>query len=399
VRDISQRKREEQQRDLLQSQLQQARKLEAVGRLTGGVAHDYNNMLTVINGHAEFALEVVPEDSPVVEHIREIQSAAEHSAQLTRQLLGFARRQVIAPRSLDLNVTLYAMLKMVRTLVGEDVTVHWRPGADLWLVQADPTQIQQVVMNLCSNGRDAISDSGTVVIETRNWVFDESYRENHAGFVPGEFVMLAVTDDGVGMSEETLSHAFEPFFSTKESGRGTGLGLASVYGIAKQNGGFVNVYSEPGSGTAVKLYLPRHVAMEGVDGHPQRSADLAATGRGAVVLVVEDNAAILQLATRTLERDGHTVLAADTPEHALSAARDLDWAVDLMVTDVILPGMNGRELAEQVIARNPRVRVLFTSGYTENVIAQRGVLKEGVHFLSKPYTPQSLLEKVVEILR
>ncbi len=391
------RERAEQEREKLQSQLVQAQRMESVGRLAGGVAHDYNNMLGVILGYTEMTLEQLDEGDPLHANLSEVLAAAKRSVDITRQLLAFARRQTVNPRRIDLNETVEGMLKMLRRLIGEDIDISWQPASDLWPVLIDPSQLDQVLANLCVNARDAISDVGRITIETDNASFDEEYCARHLGFVPGEFVKLAVSDDGCGMDRETLEKIFEPFFTTKEVGKGTGLGLATVYGIVKQNDGFVNVYSEPGKGSTFKLYLPRQAS------EPRRTA-LPGTeeilfGQGETVLVVEDEESILKLAKKILEGLGYTVLAAHSPGLALDLARKDGERIDLLITDVVMPEMNGRDLADRLKALFPELKTLFMSGYTANAIAHRGVLDASVHFVQKPFSRRDLAVKVRETLR
>ncbi len=397
VRDISERKWAEQEREKLQAQLIQAQKMESVGRLAGGVAHDFNNMLCVITGYAELALGKVDPADELYHDLQEIFDASNRSAAITRQLLAFARKQTIAPQMLDLNVTVEGMLKMLRRLIGEDINLAWLPGASLHPVKIDPSQIDQILANLCVNARDAIAGVGRVTIETGHVSFDEAYCADHAGFIPGAFVRLAVSDDGCGMDQETMGKLFEPFFTTKAAGEGTGLGLATVYGIVKQNNGFVNVYSEPGQGTTFKIYLPVHEGEVEEIGPTATMETLAS--RGETILVVEDEIAILNLSKTMLERMGYTVLAASSPNRALHLAETYGAEIHLLITDVIMPEMNGRQLADRVHVRYPGIKTLFMSGYTANVIAHRGILDEGVHYIHKPFSRENLGMKVREALQ
>jgi len=385
------------EREKLHAQLQQAQKMESVGRLAGGVAHDFNNMLGVILGHVEMALEDVDPEQPLFADLQEIHKAAERSAALTRQLLAFARKQTVAPRVIDLNTTVEGMLKMLRRLIGEDIDLLWKPGNSLQPVKVDPSQIDQLLANLCVNARDAIAGTGKVTIETGMVTFDEDYCAANLGFVPGEYVLLAVSDDGCGMDKGTLSHLFEPFFTTKELGRGTGLGLASVYGIVKQNDGFINVYSEPGRGTTFKVYLPQHK----VKAHtfPEKAPDRSTEGGRETILLVEDETAILRMTATMLERMGYKVLAAATPGEAIRLALEYIGRIDLLMTDVVMPEMNGRELAGNLLRTFPNLKRLFMSGYTANVIAHHGVLDPGVHFIHKPFSKKELADKIREILK
>ncbi len=387
VIDVSERKR-------LEALLLQAQKMESVGRLAGGVAHDFNNMLGVILGNVELALDsdLPPE---MRDYLEEIQAAARRSAELTRQLLAFARRQTVSPKVLDLNETVGGMLRMLRRLIGEDIDLVWMPGADLWPVLIDPAQVDQILANLCVNARDAIADVGKVTIETENRLLDEAYCAANPGFMPGAYVQLSVSDDGCGMTEETLRHVFEPFFTTKPPGEGTGLGLSTVYGIVRQNDGFVNVYSEPGKGTTIKIYLPRYAGTETVS-VPARPSPAA--GRGEVVLLVEDEAAMLRVSRRILENLGYRVLPADSATEAIRLAETAPAPIDVLITDVVMPEMNGRELAERIQILHPGIRCLFMSGYTANVIARQSVLKPGVHFLQKPFNQTELAAKLREVI-
>ncbi|MFH0998040.1 MAG: ATP-binding protein, partial [Pseudomonadota bacterium] len=325
----------------------------------------------------------------------EIRKAAERSADLTRQLLAFARRQTAVPKVLDLNDIVTGMLKILRRLIGEDIDLIWKPGATLWPVKIDPAQLDQILANLCVNSRDAIAGVGKVTIETQNNTFDDTYCANHPGFVPGDYVMLAVSDDGCGMDKETLANLFEPFFTTKTVGKGTGLGLSTIYGIVKQNNGFINVYSEPGQGTTFKVYFPqtRETAKA-------RGAPVAGTiARGTeTVLLVEDEEAILSLGKAMLERFGYTVLAARTPEEAIAMTEQQEGPIHLLVTDVVMPGMNGKELKVRIEGLKPNIKAIFMSGYTSNVILHRGILESDVHFLQKPFSVNSLAGKVREVL-
>ena len=396
VRDITARKRSEQEREKLQGQLIQAQKMESVGRLAGGVAHDFNNMLGAILGYTEMAMARIEPDEPLHTDLENIQEAAQRSADLTRHLLAFARKQTVSPKVIDLNDTIENMLKLLRRLIGEDIDLVWRPGKEVSPVKMDPSQIDQILANLCVNARDAIAGAGKVTIETGDTIFTEDYCRIHAGFVPGAYAMLIVSDNGCGMDKETQAHLFEPFFTTKEVGKGSGLGLATVYGIVKQNHGFINVYSEPGQGSAFKVYLPRH-AVE-----PDRAAKQEATMPGATgretVLVVEDEPMLLDMTAAMLKLLGYTVLPAATPEKALRLAGEHGGTIDLLITDVVMPGMNGLELAEKLASLRPGLKRLFMSGYTANVIAHHGVLDEGVYFLQKPFLSNNLAAKVREAL-
>ncbi len=380
----------------LEIQLRQAQKMESVGRLAGGVAHDYNNMLSVILGYTELALDRVDESDSLHEDLEEVLSAARRSADITRQLLAFARQQTISPKVMDINEAVESMLKMLRRLIGEDIDLLWKPAKSIWPVQIDPAQLDQLLANLGVNARDAIGGVGTVVIETGMVVLDKAYCANHAGCVPGEYTMLEVSDDGSGMDQETLAQLFEPFFTTKQKGEGTGLGLATVYGIVKQNQGFVDVDSEPGKGTTFRIYLPRHDAV--IEEKSKKAALEGLAARGETILVVEDETSILRISQKMLGTLGYGVLAAKSPTEALQLAEEYAGEIHLLLTDVVMPEMNGRELAERLEGFYRNLRVLFMSGYTANVIAHRGVLDDGVNFMQKPFSIQELAAKVREAL-
>jgi CheY-like chemotaxis protein len=366
--------------------------MESIGRLAGGVAHDFNNMLSVIVGYAELVLGMPALDPSLEPDIREIHQAAQRSANLTRQLLAFARKQNIEPQVLDLNETLAGMLKMLGRLIGEDIDLRWLPGENTWPVQMDPSQIDQILANLCVNARDAIEDGGRITIETDNAVFDREYCAEHPWAVPGDYALLAVSDDGSGMDKETMAKLFEPFFTTKELGKGTGLGLATVYGIVKQNNGFINVYSEPGQGTTFRIYLPRHLA--GVE-RPRKERRGESLLRGSEhILLVEDEPAILRMATQMLERQGYTVSTAGTPSEAIRIANEEGRGIHLLITDVVMPEMNGRELALQLREQHPSLRVLFMSGYMANMLVLRSLLDDGAVFIGKPFSISQLGRKV-----
>ena len=392
VVDITERKKAEEEKKRLEAQLQHSQKMESVGRLAGGVAHDYNNILSVILGYTEMALDKVDPNDPLHADLKEILSAANRSIVITRQLLAFARRQTIAPKVLDLNDNVEGMLKMLRQLIGEDIDLAWLPGAGLWPVRVDPSQLDQILANLCVNARDAIAGVGKVTIETDKASFDAAYCADHPGFVPGEFALLAVSDNGCGMDKEVLDNLFEPFFTTKGVGQGTGLGLATVYGIVKQNDGFIDVYSEPGKGTTFRIYLPRH-AGEAEEIRAEVAAEIP-RGRGETVLLVEDEVSVLKLANRILVRLGYNVVVAGTPGEAMGLAKEHADNIQLLITDVVMPEMNGRDLAERLHALYPDIKTLFMSGYTANVIAHRGVLDKGVNFIQKPFSTKDLAAKV-----
>ncbi len=394
--DINDRKLAEEEREKLQSQLTQAQKMESVGRLAGGIAHDFNNMLGVILGHTEMAIMKSGTKQPLSNHLQEIQKAANRSADLTRQLLAFARKQTIAPIVLDLNEVIEGMLKMLRRLIGEDIDLVWLPEASSSSVKIDPSQVDQILANLCVNARDAIAGVGKVTIETGTASFDESYCADHVGFVPGEYVLLAVSDNGSGMDKAVMDKLFEPFFTTKAVGKGTGLGLATVYGIVKQNNGFINVYSEPRQGTTFRIYLPRHLGQAEQTSKNELTATKL-TGN-ETILLTEDEPSILEMTAIMLEGMGYTVLKASTPREAIRMAEEHMGNIQLLITDVVMPEMNGRDLGSNILSRYPDVKHLFMSGYTANVIAHHGVLDKGVHFIQKPFSLKSLAAKVRQAL-
>ena len=389
VRDITQHRR-------LEAQLQQTQKMESIGQLAGGVAHDFNNMLSIILGYGNIILETIPPDDPLHEYAQEIVDAGVRSANLTRQLLAFARKQATTPQVIDLNETVEEMLKMLRRLIGEDIDLTWHPSS-VWPINMDLSQLEQILANICVNARDAIKGVGKITIETGTSTCDEAYCAERPGFTPGEFVLLSISDDGIGMDSDTISKIFEPFFTTKEMGRGTGLGLAMVYGIVKQNNGFINVYSEPGQGTTFRIYLPRHT--EQATPAEKDNEALIRHGRGETILVVEDEASILKLASKMLINLGYAVLTACSPGEAVNLAQGTEMAIDLLITDVIMPEMNGRDLANRLVSLHPNMKCLFMSGYTSTVIADKGVLEEGMHFLQKPFSARDLGAKVDEVLK
>ncbi len=390
--DITERKKAEEDRQRLERQLLQAQKMDAIGQLAGGVAHDFNNMLSVIIGNAELALGKVSPRQPAYEELQDILTAGKRSADLTRQLLAFARKQLISPRILDLNDTVAGMLKMLRRLIGENINLVWRPEQGLWRVRIDPSQVDQLLANLTVNARDAMNKMGKIIIETTNVICDELFHAAHPESVPGEYVLLTVSDDGCGMDKETLANIFDPFFTTKEEGMGTGLGLSTVYGIVRQNSGFINVYSEPGRGTTFRVYLPRYKddIQESVDDNVITKVQ----GGSETVLIVEDEQSVLNLTAAMLEKLGYRVLPVKGAGHALRVAREYDGDIDLLLTDVVMPGMNGRELAEQIIVMRPGIRCLYMSGYAADAIAHKGILEKGIHFIAKPFSLHDLAGRV-----
>jgi signal transduction histidine kinase len=381
----------------LENQFIQAQKMEVIGNLAGGVAHDFNNMLGVIMGYCEIIMTKLPAENPVREHVEQIQHAAERAVGLTRQLLVFSRKQTVQPVVLDLNATLGSLDKMLRQLIDENIDLHIVAGKELGRINADSGYIGQVLMNLVVNARDAMPNGGELTIETSNVMLDESYAGIHTGVIPGNYVMLDVSDTGAGMTDEVKAHLFEAFFTTKPSGKGTGLGLATCQTVVKQSGGHIGVYSEIGKGTTFKIYFPR------VDQPLDAAADPLQTGplpRGTeTLLVVEDEPSVRQLARGVLETQGYEVLSASNGQDALRVARGHKGSpIRLVVTDVIMPQMGGKVMAEWLKTTYPDLKVLFTSGYTGDTIAHHGVLDAGVEFLPKPYTPAILARKVREVL-
>ncbi len=376
----------------LAAQYQQAQKMESVGRLAGGVAHDYNNMLSIIIGYTQLAQLRTPPDHPVCAQLQEIMKAAQRSAALTRQLLAFARQQAISPKILDINRTISGMLEMLRQLIGENIDLLWEPGDISRHIKMDPSQLDQLLTNLCINARDAIEDVGKITIETATVTFDEAYCARHVGFIAGDFVLMAVSDDGFGMDSATLKNIFEPFFTTKKDNKGTGLGLATVYGIVKQNNGFINVYSEPDSGTTFKIYLP--ACDNCLSDDPGVSTAELSKGRGELILLIDDEAALVNITGNMLEQLGYQVIKAYNPAEAIALAKQHAQQIDLLITDVVMPEMNGRDLSNMLQQLYPELKTLYMSGYTANVIAHRGVLEDNVNFIQKPLFFNELAEKV-----
>ncbi len=393
--DVTDLTKSEAEQRRLEEQLRQANKMESVGRLAGGVAHDFNNMLGVILGHAEMALEQIDVSHDLYQDLEEIQKAALRSADLTRQLLAFARKQTINPKIVDLNQTIGGMLKMLKRLVGENVELSWKPAASLWLVFMDPTQMVQILTNLAANARDAIGNAGEWILQTTNIALDEAFCRNNPQCLPGEYVLLSVSDTGCGMNEEMIQHVFEPFFTTKALGKGTGLGLATIYGIVKQNRGFITVYSEPDLGTTFSIYLPRYNKMAVREKSPEKGP---LSGGRETILFVEDEDAFLKLGQAILERLGYSVLVAASPQEALITAKEWGRRIDLLVTDVIMPGMNGRQLYEALVLGNPGLLCLFISGYGSDVISRFGVVHDRDEYLQKPFAVQDLADMVRRIL-
>ncbi|OQX18797.1 MAG: hypothetical protein BWK76_06580 [Desulfobulbaceae bacterium A2] len=393
--DISERKLAEKEQEKLQRQLAHVQKMESVGRLAGGVAHDFNNMLGVILGRTELALQHLEQSHPLFADLQEVKKAARRSADLTRQLLAFASKQTIIPQVLDLNETVEDMLKMLHRLIGEDIELSWHAGNNLWLVQMDPSQIDQVLANLCVNARDAIAGVGKITIETQNTRLDAEYCAHHTENSVGDYVRLTVSDTGYGIARDDLGKIFEPFFTTKEIGQGTGLGLATVYGIVKQNDGSISVSSEPGQGTTFTVFFPRH------SGDVDKSAlqpAAAVTGGHETILLVEDEPALLEMTRSILIQLGYTTLSAAGPTEARQLAEEHAGPLALILSDVIMPEMNGWDLAQHILVRHPQAKCLFMSGYTADVISHRGMLGTRFNFIQKPFSVLDLSSKIREVL-
>lgn len=396
VIDISDRKQIEQEREQLFGRLAQAKKLEAVGQLAGGVAHDFNNMLSVILGQTELALLKTKPSDPTRTAFTTIKNAAEHSANLTRQLLGFARKQDVAPQLIDLNHTIGDTMALLNRLITEDIELTSTLTKQVWPVFIDPDQVKQMLTNLCVNARDAIVDGGKITITTKNASFDEACCANYPEIRAGDYVCMAVSDNGIGMDERTKKHIFDPFFTTKKIAKGTGLGLATVYGIAKQNNAFINVYSELNEGTTFKIYIPRYQKSIPITRPPQIDENINFNKK--TILLVEDEPSLLQVATTLLEELGCLVIATGSPAEAIQRASDQSTQIDLVLTDVVMPDMNGRELATRIQELRPEIKCLFMSGYTADIITTRGVLDSGINFIQKPFTTASLAKKLREVL-
>jgi two-component system, cell cycle sensor histidine kinase and response regulator CckA len=389
ARDISERNR-------LEDQLRQAQKMESIGRLAGGVAHDFNNLLTAIIGYSQMAMRHLPPDNPAQNEILEVEKAGQRAAELTKQLLAFSRKQVLQPKILDLNQVITGIKRMLGRLIGEDIELSTRLSADLGKVRADPGQIEQIIMNLAVNARDAMPQAGKLTIETENVELQEVYSQAHLAVKPGAYVVLAFSDTGIGIDKETQSQIFEPFFTTKEKGKGTGLGLSTVYGIVKQSGGNILVNSEPGKGTTFKIYLPLIKEPSTVDETPPPIIESFIGTE--TILLVEDEEMVRQLARKILQASGYTVLETTSVANALERFEQDAGKIDLIITDVIMPGMSGRELVQQLAQKDIKAKALYMSGYTNNPISSEAILEEGMAFLQKPFTPGDLLRKVREVL-
>ena len=384
------------ERRLLERQLVQSQKMEAVGRLAGGISHDFNNILNVITGYSEIAKGTLDAAHPVSGYLVQIHAAAMRAANLTRQLLMFSRQQVVFPKIVDLSVVVDNMMKMLSRTIGEDIALSFRPEVPLGCVRADVGQIEQILMNLVVNARDAMPDGGQITIETRDAELDETYRAFHEPVIPGPYVMLSVNDTGCGMDETTRAHIFEPFFTTKEPGKGTGLGLSTVYGIVKQSGAYIWVYSEPGRGATIKIYFPR--VQEKPD-EARETCEPTILGGTETILLVEDDQLLRNVTFRLLSGVGYKVLEAETPDQAIQMAQDNAEPIDLVLTDVIMPVMGGFELSTRLKALRPELKVIFTSGYTGNAFARQMPVEGPFVLIEKPYSRASLLTRVYEVLR
>jgi len=396
ARDISERKHAEEERTQLQAQLLQAQKMESIGRLAGGVAHDFNNMLSVILGYTELIQNQLSPDDPMVGDIMQIERAGRRARDITQQLLAFSRKQIIEPTSLDLNELIAATQKGLARLIGEDIDLRFCPNPDLYKIRFDPSQLDQILINLAVNARDAMPQGGKLTIETVNINIDESFSREHLGFIPGDYVLLTVSDSGMGMDKVTLSHAFEPFFTTKAIGKGTGLGLATVYGIVNQGGGFIEAFSEPGKGSVFKIYFPRMIdeetpALESKGFQPE-------PGTGTV-MVVEDDGMVRDMTVAMLESVGYKVLPAETPKDAIEFCQKSGTTIDLLITDVVMPELSGAELRDRILKMRPGIKVLFISGYASDIIAHHGVLDEGVNFIRKPFSMNDLALAVRNVIQ
>jgi len=391
IRDLSERLKTEAERAELEAQFRQAQKLEAVGRLTGGVAHDFNNLLTVIIGYNDLMLMDLEDGHPLRKHALQLRNAVRKATALIRQLMAFSRKQVLQPEILNLNDILYNLKKMLPRIIGEDIGLAFTLENELGEVKADPGQIEQVIMNLVVNARDAMPQGGKLTLETQNVDLDEAYARRHAGVVPGACVMLSVSDSGVGIAKEHLDKIFDPFFTTKEMEKGTGLGLSTVYGIVQQHGGHIRVYSESGQGTCFKIYLPR---AKGDVQERKTAQEKALPGGSEAILLVEDDKDVLELIEAMLQSLGYSVMTAATGEEALTLCEREAGPLHLLMTDLVMPGMNGRELADRVAGIRPGLKVLFMSGYTDDAIVRQGVLNRSANFIQKPFSLPALAEKV-----
>lgn len=396
LRDITERKHAEEKRRSLEEQLRRARRLEMIGQLAGGIAHDFNNLLSIILGYGEAVLTEMAVDNPFRTDLIEIVKAGRHGAELTRQLLAFSRRQAMEPQLINLNEVIVDLEKMLRRLIGGEVTLKLSLGKGIYNIFADPGQVEQVIMNLLVNARDAMPNGGEIIIETKEVELDEFYADTHVDVKPGKYILLSVSDNGVGMDENTLSHIFEPFFTTKEKSGGTGLGLATVYGIVKQSGGEIGVYSEVGKGTTFKIYLPKKELPADKRAKAVETPEIV--GGNEHILVVEDEPSILDFMEKMLSYLGYKVSVASSAEEVIKMVEEKNLKPDLVITDVIMPNMSGRELVSRLRNKLPNLKVLYMSGYTHEIISRHGILKDGVHFIQKPFTMTKLSAKIREVL-
>ncbi len=384
------------ERKNLEQQLYQTQKMEAIGLLAGGIAHDFNNMLGVILGSADMALDMTEKGSILNKLIEQIVEAASRSADITRKLLAFARKQTIQPKIIDLNSTINGMLTLLRRLIGEDIELVWLPGENIFPVKMDSSQIDQILANLCVNAKDAIDGVGKITIATRNFDSNEEPGSKHKVLLSGKYVMLVVSDNGCGMDKKTLDKIFEPFFTTKNIGKGTGLGLATVYGIIKQNEGYINVNSEPEHGSTFEIFLPAHsVELQKI---PGKSSVPSLPSGNETILLVEDDSIFLEMVQIMVEDLGYRVLTSLSPKDAIHVAEEQSDKINLLITDVVMPEMNGRDLMKNLVSRLPELKCLFMSGYTSDVIADRGVLNEGIHFIQKPFSKRDLAIRIRDVL-
>lgn len=397
ISDITERKKAQEEKALLEIRLKKEQRMKSVGRLAGGVAHDFNNMLGVILGYTDMALNELSPGQSHYNDFQQIRKAAERSADITRQLLAFASKQIVAPQILDLNQTVEEMLKVLRQAIGDNIELAWLPGDDLWQINMDPVQVGQILANLCVNARESISDTGKITIKTKNTTLADTYCVGQPWLIPGDYVQLTVSDNGCGIGKEVLENLFEPFFTTKEISKGAGLGLATVYGAIKQNKGFINVTSEPEQGTTFTVYLPRHGCAE------KKVQDEEAVqnnmSRQKTILLVEDEPIVLEMVTRLLELMGYNVFATSDAHEAISMAQEHAGNLDLLLTDVIMPEMNGDVLAQKLLTHDPALKCLFMSGYTADVITHRGLLDEDINFIQKPFAIDNLKTKLQEVLK
>lgn len=382
------------QRRMLEAQLFQSQKMESIGRLAGGVAHDFNNMLSVILGCVQLAMLRVPEGEKLWQYLDQISKAAQRSSDITRQLLAFSRKEIISPKEVNLNDQIVATQATLGRLIGEDINLTFKPAANLWPIKADPSQLDQILVNLAVNARDAMVHGGELALETANVHISHTYSQYHFEAFAGDYVRLVVRDSGIGMDRQTLSHIFEPFFTTKGVGKGTGLGLATVYGIVRQNNGFINVFSEPGKGSTFQIFFPRCLGTAAVEEKP---AEKEASGSGTVLLV-EDDPLVREMSLQMLEEMGYQVIETLSPEEAIEICGRNEVRIDLILTDVVMPRMSGKEMVAVIERERPEIKVLFMSGYTSDLVAQRGVIEEGTHFIQKPFDMNSLAEKIREAL-